>query len=104
MRRAMTAVVMVCATAAALSAQSSSADAGQGRGAQQSGFGTTDTLTTIPEAGAGGGAGDPTAEQLAAAPQAQAIIAHARKSAGNGLGRQVNQFCTWHAGAVVPPR
>jgi metallo-beta-lactamase class B len=100
----MTAVVMVCATAAALSAQSSSAGGGQGRGAQQSGFGTTNTLTTIPEAGAGGGAGDPTAEQLAASPEAQAIIANARKIAGTDLVREVNQFCTWNAGAVVPPR
>ena len=35
------------------------------------GFGTTNTLTTIPEAGAGSAADDPTPEQLAASPEAQ---------------------------------
>jgi len=43
-------------------------------------FGTSDTLYTMPEAGQGGGAGDPTAEQLAASPEAQAFIANAKEA------------------------
>src|SRR5262245_44110446 len=66
------------------------------------GFGTTNTLTTIPESGVGSAANDPTAEQLAASPQAQAIIANAKKIAGTDLAREVAQFCTWNAGADVP--
>src|SRR2546425_842422 len=84
MRRAMTAVVMVCAAVAALSAQSSPAGGGQGRGAQQSGFGTMNTLTTIPEAGAGGGAGDPTAEQMEASPIRYIVIGHAHSDHTGG--------------------
>jgi metallo-beta-lactamase class B len=72
-------------------------------GSTASGFGTTNTLTTIAEAGQGGGAGDPTVEQLAASPEAQAIIANARKIAGTDLADFANQYCTWNAGANVPP-
>ncbi len=68
------------------------------------GFGTTNTLTTIPEAGAGSAADDPTPEQLAASPEAQAIIANAKKIAGTDLAREASQFCTWNAAADVPPR
>lgn len=68
------------------------------------GFGTTNTLTTIPEAGAGSAAADPTPEQLAASPEAQAIIANARKIAGTDLAREVAAFCTWNGAADVPPR
>ena len=89
--------------------------AGQGRGQRgtqggappnrtATGFGTTNTLTTIPEAGAGSAADDPTPEQLAASPQAQAIIANAKKLAGTDLAREVAQFCKWNAGADVPAR
>src|SRR5262245_23639540 len=46
------------------------------------GFGTTNTLTTMPEAGAGSAADDPTPEQLATSKEAQAIIANAKKIAG----------------------
>jgi metallo-beta-lactamase class B len=68
------------------------------------GFGTTNTLTTIPEAGAGSAAADPTPEQLAASPEAQAIIANAKKIAGTDLAREVNAFCTWNGAADVPAR
>src|SRR5438034_5118999 len=89
--------------------------AGQGRGQRgtpggaaanrtATGFGTTNTLTTIPDGGAGSAADDPTPEQLAASPQAQAIIANAKKIAGTDLAREVAQFCTWNAGADVPAR
>jgi len=89
--------------------------AGQGRGQRgtpsaagadrtATSFGTTNTLMTIPEAGAGSAADDPTPEQLAASPQAQAIIANAKKIAGTDLAREVAQFCTWNAGADVPGR
>lgn len=67
------------------------------------GFGTANTLYTMPEAGQGGGAGDPTAEQLAASPEAQAIIANAKRIAGSDLAAEANRFCTWNAGAVVAP-
>src|SRR3954447_8969127 len=79
------------------------APAGRGRGGAgagaaadrtATGFGTTNTLTTMPEAGAGGGAGDPTAEQLAASPEAQAIIANAKRIAGADLAADVAKFCT----------
>lgn len=76
---------------------------GAGRGSADPGFGTTNTLYTMPEAGAGGGAGDPTAEQFAASPEAQAIVANARKMAGTDLVNEVNRFCTWNAGATVSP-
>jgi len=68
------------------------------------GFGTTNTLTTIPEAGAGSAADDPTAEQLAASPEAQTIIANAKKIAGTELAQDVAKFCTWNGAADVPPR
>jgi hypothetical protein len=70
---------------------------------QDGGFGTANTLYTMPEAGQGGGAGDPTAEQLAASPEAQAIIANTKRMAGADLGADVNRFCTWNAGATVSP-
>jgi metallo-beta-lactamase class B len=66
-------------------------------------FGTTNTLYTIPESGQGSAANDPTAEQLAASPEAQAIIANARRMAGSDLADEVNRFCTWNATANVPP-
>src|SRR5436190_17256679 len=66
-------------------------------------FGTVDTLYTMPEAGQGGAANDPTAEQLAASPEAQAIIANAKRIAGADLAAEANRFCTWNATAVVPP-
>jgi len=79
-----------------------------GRGAapdrNATGFGTTNTLTTIPEAGNGSAADDPTAEQLAASPEAQTIIANARKIAGTDLAKEVAAFCTWNGAADVPPR
>ncbi len=66
-------------------------------------FGTTDTLYTMPEAGQGGGAGDPTPEQLAASPEAQTIIANAHRMAGDDadLMAAADQFCSWNAGANV---
>lgn len=85
---------------------------GRGRGARQGGpapespnggFGTMNTLFTMPEAGQGGGAGDPTAEQFAASPEAQAVVANARKIAGTDLVAEVNRFCTWNATALVAP-
>jgi metallo-beta-lactamase class B len=66
-------------------------------------FGTANTLFTIPESGQGSAANDPTAEQLAGSPEAQAIIANARKIAGADLADEVNRFCTWNAAANVPP-
>jgi metallo-beta-lactamase class B len=113
------------ALAAALAAQQAQAPAGGGRGggAEQQGapaqgargggggrggapaaggFGTTSTLYTIPESGQGSAANDPTAEQLAASSEAQAIIANARRIAGDDLAAEVNRFCTWNAGASVP--
>src|SRR5947208_9555927 len=89
--------------------------AGQGRGQRgtpggaaanrtATGYGTTNTLTTIPEAGAGSAADDPTPEQLAASPEAQAIIANAKKIAGPDLARDASQFCTWNGGADVPAK
>jgi metallo-beta-lactamase class B len=75
---------------------------GGGGAGGASGFGTADTLFHMPEAGQGSGANDPTAEQLAASPEAQAIIANARRIAGDDLANEVNRFCTWNAGAVVP--
>ena len=65
-------------------------------------FGTANTLYTIPEAGQGSAANDPTAEQLAASPEAQAIIANARRIAGADLANEVDRFCTWNATANVP--
>jgi len=92
------------------------APGGRGRGGAQGGaqgapqapnqadtYGTANTLFTMPEAGQGGGAGDPTAEQLAASPEAQQIIANARRIAGTDLAPEVNRFCTWNASANVPP-
>jgi metallo-beta-lactamase class B len=66
-------------------------------------LGTTNTLYTIPEAGQGSAANDPTAEQLAASSEAQAIIANARRIAGAELKEEVDRFCTWNATANVPP-
>ena len=66
-------------------------------------FGTTNTLYTIPESGQGSAANDPTAEQLAASPEAQSIIASARRMAGADLRNEVDRFCTWNATANVPP-
>jgi len=66
-------------------------------------FGTTNTLYTIPESGQGSAANDPTAEQLAASPEAQAIIANARRVAGTDLKNEVDRFCTWNGAANVPP-
>jgi metallo-beta-lactamase class B len=79
------------------------AGGGGGGAAAAGGFGTTNTLYTIPESGQGSAANDPTAEQLAASPEAQAIIASARRIAGEDLANEVNRFCTWNATAVVPP-
>src|SRR5437879_2644057 len=96
---------LVLAAAAAVTAQRGSGQRQGGAAAgPESGFGSTNTLTTMPEAGAGGGAGDPTAEQLAASPEAQAIIANARKIADADLAAEVNQYCTWNAGALVAPK
>jgi len=67
------------------------------------GFGTQNTLYTMPEAGQGGGAGDPTAEQFAASPEAQAIVANAKRMAGADLAAEFARFCTWNATAVVAP-
>lgn len=61
------------------------------------------TLYTMPEAGQGGGAGDPTAEQLAASADAQRIIANAKRMAGSDLAAEAARFCTWNAGATVSP-
>jgi metallo-beta-lactamase class B len=77
-----------------------------GGGAPQApveGFGTADTLFSMPEAGQGNGANDPTPEQFAASAEAQAFVASARKLAGTDLLSEVNRFCTWNATAVVPP-
>jgi metallo-beta-lactamase class B len=68
-----------------------------------SNFGTQNTLYTMPEAGQGGGAGDPTAEQFAASPEAQAIVANAKRMAGTDLAAEFARFCTWNATAVVAP-
>jgi metallo-beta-lactamase class B len=90
----------------AIGAIASAASQAPGRGAAGAatgGFGTTNTLYTIPESGSGSAANDPTAEQLAASPEAQAIIANAKKMAGSDLVNEVNQFCTWNAGANVAP-
>jgi metallo-beta-lactamase class B len=70
---------------------------------QPSNLGTTNTLYTMPEAGQGGGAGDPTAEQFAASPEAQAIVANAKRIAGTDLAAEFARFCTWNATAVVAP-
>jgi metallo-beta-lactamase class B len=117
-------MLAVSAAVAALIAQSSQtpppggggqggAQAAPGRGGGQRGaatptnpadtFGTTDTLFTMPEAGQGSAANDPTAEQLAASAEAQAIIANAKRIAGADLAAEANRFCTWNATANVPP-
>src|SRR4030095_11338145 len=113
-------MLAVSAAVAALIAQSSQtpppggggqggAQAAPGRGGGQRGaatptnpadtFGTTDTLFTMPEAGQGSAANDPTAEQLAASAEAQAIIANAKRLAGADLAAEANRFCTWNANA-----
>jgi len=109
--RALAIVLAAVAGAAWLSAQGRPGAAARGRegrgsaagDASAGGFGTTETLYTMPEAGQGGGAGDPTAEQLAASPEAQAIIANAKRIAGADLVNEVNRFCTWNAGATLAP-
>jgi len=88
---------------AAPPAQGSGRQGGRGAVPTSGGFGTADTLYTMPEAGQGGGAGDPTAEQLAASPEAQTIIANAKRLAAADLAAEANRFCTWNAGAVVSP-
>jgi len=126
MRRNLILAVLVAAIGGVLSAQQGgtpaggpqqgTAQGGRGRGGGGAGrgaaatptnpadtYGTADTLYTMPEAGQGGGAGDPTAEQLAASPEAQQIIANARRIAGTDLAAEVNRFCTWNATANVPP-
>jgi len=126
MRRNLILAVLVAAIGGVLSAQQGgtpaggpqqgTAQGGRGRGGGGAGrgaaatptnpadtYGTADTLYTMPEAGQGGGAGDPTAEQLAASPEAQQIIANARRMAGTDLAAEVNRFCTWNATANVPP-
>ena len=106
MRRAVASALLAAVSAAWLGAQ--------GRGGQgpagmpppedpAAGFGTANTLYTMPEAGQGAGASDPTAAQLAASPEAQAIIANAKRLAGTDLAAEANRFCTWNAGAVVAP-
>ena len=96
---------LVIATLGALTAVALVAAQGRGRGAapDPGGFGTSNTLYTMPEAGQGGGAGDPTAEQFAASTEAQAIVANAKRMAGSDLAAEVNRFCTWNAGATVAP-
>ena len=76
---------------------------GRGSAPDTGGYGTSNTLYAMPEAGQGGGAGDPTAEQFAASPEAQAIVANAKKIAATDLVNEVNRFCTWNAGATVTP-
>jgi metallo-beta-lactamase class B len=90
-------LIAVLSTSALLLAQAPQGGRG-GRGAAQ---GPPETLFTMPEAGQGGGAGDPTAAQLAASPEAQAIIANAKKIAGTDLAADFSRFCTWNAGATV---
>jgi len=102
-------VALLLLTCTALLAQGSGQRGERGqRGAAPdrtaTGFGTTNTLTTIPEAGTGSAADDPTPEQLAASPEAQAIIANAKKIAGTDLAREAAAFCTWNGAADVPPR
>jgi metallo-beta-lactamase class B len=77
---------------------------GVGANRTATGFGTTNTLTTIPEAGAGSAANDPTPEQLAGSKEAQAIIANAKKLAGADLASDAAKFCTWNGAADVPAR
>ncbi|MEO8483019.1 MAG: MBL fold metallo-hydrolase [Acidobacteriota bacterium] len=78
---------------------------GGGRGAapEPGGYGTSNTLYTMPEAGQGGGAGDPTPDQFALSAEAQSIVANAKKIAGADLTNEVSRFCTWNAGATVAP-
>jgi metallo-beta-lactamase class B len=100
--------LLIAASGAVMIGQGAGQRGARGGGAgpdrTATGFGTTNTLTTIPEAGAGSAAADPTPEQLAASPEAQAIIANAKKIAGTDLAREVNAFCTWNGAADVPPR
>jgi metallo-beta-lactamase class B len=120
-RHVIPAALVAISLIAVLSAQSAQTPGGRGRGVEPGapapgargggarggapdpgGFGTANTLYTIPEAGQGSAANDPTPEQLAASPEAQAIIASARRLAGDDLVSEVNRFCTWNAGATVP--
>ena len=100
--------LLIVASAVVLMGQGAGQRGGRGGGASPdrtaTGFGTTNTLTTIPEAGAGSAAADPTPEQLAASPEAQALIANAKKIAGTDLAREVTAFCTWNGAADVPAR
>ena len=100
--------LLVGVVGAALATASVLAQQGGGQrpapsGGSASSFGTTNTLYTMPESGQGSAANDPTAEQLAASPEAQAIIANARRMAGTDLKAEVDRFCTWNAAANVPP-
>ena len=103
MRSVIAGIVIACAAAAVLTAQRGRGGAAPQTGQPEiaGGFGATNTLFTMPEAGQGGGAGDPTAEQLAASPEAQAIIANAKRIAGADLADEAARFCTWNAGATV---
>jgi metallo-beta-lactamase class B len=101
--------ILIAAVSVAVMAAQGGRGAGGGRqgGAPADnpagGFGTQNTLYTMPEAGQGGGAGDPTAEQFAASPEAQAIVANAKRMAGTDLAAEFARFCTWNATAVVAP-
>jgi metallo-beta-lactamase class B len=100
MKRLMMTALIATIGGALTSAQGRS---GPGNDASNGGFGTANTLYTMPEGGQGGAANDPTAEELAASPEAQALIANARRIAGTDLADEVNRFCTWNASATVPP-
>ena len=108
-KRIATGIFVAAVSVAVMAAQGGR---GAGGGARQGGapadnptggFGTQNTLYTMPEAGQGGGAGDPTAEQFAASPEAQAIVANAKRMAGTDLAPEFARFCTWNATAVVAP-
>ena len=83
--------------------QGARAGGGGGNQAPADGFGTTNTLFTMPEAGQGSGANDPSAEIFAASTQAKEFIANARRIAGTDLAAEADRFCTWNATANVPP-
>ena len=122
-RNVTTAVVVAIFMAAVLGAQQGQAPAGGGRGgggaqgaaqggragggganqAPADGFGTTNTLFTMPESGQGSGANDPSPEIFAASTQAKTFIANAKRIAGTDLAAEADRFCTWNATANVPP-
>lgn len=103
MRNVLTGLCLAVAMTTMLVAQGGRQGGRGGAAAAATGFGTPDTLFTMPESGQGGAANDPTAAQLAASPEAQAIIANARRMAGDDLANEVTRFCTWNAGATVSP-